>query len=278
VQVSNQTTTIARGRTRLKERTKREKQHLTVSLTGQIRAHRQRRFRRRVARPELFVGMALRYALRKEGITLGKKQVRVAKAPKRARVLALVDGPPLGTVVQGMGKYSNNFIAEMLLKVVGAEFAAKGKAATWQHGILAVEHVLQNAGIAPASYVFENGSGLFSSNQIAPAQITTLLRYAFHQPLWRAEFFAALAIAGNDGTLKKRMEGNAWVRAKTGTLDHVSALSGVVATNMHPIFFSILVNDFPKHVIGDVRTLQDKLVMELVHALTKVQALDTCTK
>jgi D-alanyl-D-alanine carboxypeptidase/D-alanyl-D-alanine-endopeptidase (penicillin-binding protein 4) len=63
------------------------------------------------------------------------------------------------------------------------------------------------------------------------------------------EYLSALGIAGKDGTLKYRFEGSDAVgrlRAKTGTLENVSALSGYVqAVGGERFVFSVMVNDFP---------------------------------
>jgi D-alanyl-D-alanine carboxypeptidase/D-alanyl-D-alanine-endopeptidase (penicillin-binding protein 4) len=64
-----------------------------------------------------------------------------------------------------------------------------------------------------------------------------------------AVFRRSLAIAGVDGTLKDRMRGTAAagnVRAKTGTLNAASSLSGYVTTaSGHTLSFSMLMNGDP---------------------------------
>jgi D-alanyl-D-alanine carboxypeptidase/D-alanyl-D-alanine-endopeptidase (penicillin-binding protein 4) len=61
-------------------------------------------------------------------------------------------------------------------------------------------------------------------------------------------FFNSLPIAGEDGTLEKRMKNTSAqknVHAKTGTLNGVSNLSGyVTARNGHLIAFSIMIQNF----------------------------------
>ena len=90
-----------------------------------------------------------------------------------------------------------------------------------------------------------NGSGLFVGNEITPAQVGALLVHMYQQPAVRYEYLSHLAIAGVDGTLRRRMTqrpARGIVRAKTGTLNDVIALSGYAAGPEHTLAFSILCN------------------------------------
>jgi len=273
VKVVNTSTTTKTGRSLLRIDTKVEPTRLRIALSGQLRDEVvRRRFRKRVADPVVFVGSGLSRALADAGIAVRKKTIAAGAAPASAIVLATHESPPLATAVRGMGKYSNNFIAELLLKVIGAEVNAAGTPATWQHATSAVHEFLKTAGIAPGTYRYENGSGLFDSNRFTPLQLINVLQLAHRNPRWGSEFFSSLSIAGVDGTLSRRMEATeaeGLVRAKTGTLDQASALSGLAAIDgRRPVFFSILINGFPETSIGIARALQDEIAQELIRALS----------
>jgi D-alanyl-D-alanine carboxypeptidase/D-alanyl-D-alanine-endopeptidase (penicillin-binding protein 4) len=64
----------------------------------------------------------------------------------------------------------------------------------------------------------------------------------------RSEFLASLAIAGVDGTLRKRLQdtqAERRLRAKTGALTAVSCLSGYAASRDNEVFaFSIMMNGY----------------------------------
>lgn len=272
VQVRSTVSTITTGRTHIRMKTVNEDKHVVVHLSGQVRKEvRQRRFRKRADNPLLFVGTSLRRALAEQGIIVRGKKTLAGKTPVTALRQALHESAPLGVAIRGMGKYSNNFVAELLLKVLGAEVVAKGQPATWQHGIEAVETFLTSAGLAKGSYRYENGSGLFDSNRFTPNQIARVLMAAQHDFRWGPDFLASLSIAGTDGTLSRRMLGTAaerQLRAKTGTLDGVSALSGVAAIDSQaPLLFSILINGFPESSIGIARALQNEIGDHIVETL-----------
>ncbi len=274
VKVVSTVKTIKTGRSLIRMNTVVEKSRLLVTLSGQIRQEvRRRRFRKRIPDPVLFVGSGLRRALADAAIGVGRPQIKVGKAPATAISLAVHESPPLAVVVRGMGKYSNNFIAELLLKVIGAETLAQGAPATWQHGVDAVASVLTRAGIAKGSYRFENGSGLFDSNRFTPAQIIKVLTFAMSDYRFGPDLLASLSISATDGTLRRRMVATpaaSRVRAKTGTIDQASVLSGVAAIDGNsPLLFSILLNGFSESSSGIARALQDEIATELVRALSE---------
>jgi D-alanyl-D-alanine carboxypeptidase/D-alanyl-D-alanine-endopeptidase (penicillin-binding protein 4) len=151
-------------------------------------------------------------------------------------------------VLKKLNKHSNNFVAETLIKTLGAEVG--GKPGTFAKGIDVVEEFLEReVGLSRGSYVMKNGSGINDTNRFSAAQFAKILRYMLVSSTSAAEYVSALGIAGKDGTLKYRMDGSeaeGRLRAKTGTLFNVTALSGYVqAVGGERFIFSALVNDFP---------------------------------
>jgi len=191
--------------------------------------------------------------------------VRIDNAPKDGvRVLAVHESPTLAVVVHELGKRSNNFAAEQLLRTLGGE--TLGRPGTWQKGLDAVARYLEGAGIPRGAYVMKNGSGLYDSNRFSAEQIALVLRAAMRDFRVASEFLASLAVGGADGTLAHRMAGSAserYVRAKTGTLANVSCLSGIVgAPGNKPLIFSILINDVASPIAA--RSAQDRITATLV--------------
>jgi D-alanyl-D-alanine carboxypeptidase/D-alanyl-D-alanine-endopeptidase (penicillin-binding protein 4) len=236
-----------------------------VVVTGRVRLDSEpRTFYRRVVHPALFLGQSLRQQLERRGIIIGKP-TRVGQVPAVGlRVLSTHESPPLAVVVQDLNKRSNNFMAEQVVRTLGAEIV--GRPGTWDKGIEAVSRYLAGAGLAKGSYEMTNGSGLYDSNHFSPQQITAVLRSASRDFRMSAEFLASLAVAGTDGTIAHRMAGTLaerYVRAKTGTLASVSCLSGFAGSpGRVPLVFSILMNDIPN--AAEARRIQDRVAELLV--------------
>jgi D-alanyl-D-alanine carboxypeptidase/D-alanyl-D-alanine-endopeptidase (penicillin-binding protein 4) len=229
-----------------------------------------RRYRQRVPHPAQYVGATVRALLAERGVRVDRKQVRREKVPEDAHRLAVRYSPPLSVLIRGMGKYSNNYVAEMLLKTIGAETEARGeRPATWADGLGSVRQFLTDeVGLAKESFRYGNGSGLFNASGFSPRALVSVLASAYADFRYGPDLLASLAMAGTDGTLRRRMEDGPaarLVRAKTGTLAEVSALSGYAAIDGRaPLAFSVLVNEVPDGAMSDARALQDDIAEALI--------------
>jgi D-alanyl-D-alanine carboxypeptidase/D-alanyl-D-alanine-endopeptidase (penicillin-binding protein 4) len=200
-------------------------------------------YRRRIENPLYWAGHLMRDALGAAGIRTGDR-VRLGPAPADAGLLAQHTSRPLGELITAMGKQSDNFTAEMVFRVLGAERRRPGRV---EDSVAVVRQVLAEAGIDPDRVQVVNGSGLFDGNRISSGDLAQLLAWAYRSPSFRDEYVAHLAIGGVDGTLAARLRDlprPRIVRAKTGTLDDVIALSGYVLgpTPCQVVAFSVLVN------------------------------------
>jgi D-alanyl-D-alanine carboxypeptidase/D-alanyl-D-alanine-endopeptidase (penicillin-binding protein 4) len=197
---------------------------------------------KRVDDPRLLAGYALRAVLKQIGVDVAG-EVRLG-GEKQKGLLVAHRSAELGTLVSALGKDSDNFYAEMLFKAIGAE---KGRPGSADAASMAVEDYLKEVGAFEAGVVVKNGSGLFDANRTTPWAAARLLRAAYRDPRVGPDFVAQLAIGGIDGTMRSRLRGWAKqraIRAKTGTLDAVAALSGYILPppGRSPRAFSILVN------------------------------------
>ena len=200
---------------------------------------------RRVGDPTFYYGQTLRMLLRQRGMRVAGR-VKRGVVPENAVLIQSYESPELGEIVRDMNKISSNFIAEMLVKTLGAEL--KGSPGTWPKGLEVAEDLLHELGIARGTYVLKNGSGLNDTNRFTARQIATLLQAVWKKFPVASEFISSLGIAARDGTMRMRMEGTdaaGRLRAKTGTLERVTALSGYVQSMGGERFvFSVLVNDW----------------------------------
>jgi D-alanyl-D-alanine carboxypeptidase/D-alanyl-D-alanine-endopeptidase (penicillin-binding protein 4) len=191
--------------------------------------------------------------------------------PATAKLLAAHDSAPLSDVIRQMNKLSDNYLAECVLKTLGAQTKATPGSATWADGRAAVQRYLAEIGLPAAGYRVDNGSGLFDATEVSAKQVTTLLRAAHRDFRVGPDLVASLPVGGVDGTLAKRWRGHAAagrIRAKTGTLDKVIALAGYVAIDsQRPVGFAILVNDIPPGQRASARTAADEILDALVSYL-----------
>ncbi len=201
--------------------------------------------RKRIEHPPAFAGSVIAEAIKLMGIEFDG-EIRRGEAPEDGKRLVSHESQPVMNAVSAMNKWSNNFIAEQLLRTLGG---LDGEPSTWDAARNQVSLTLAEYGLASGSYHLNNGSGLYDGNELSARQIVQLLRRMTAHP-YGPEFASSLAIAGVDGTLRSRLDdeptrGN--LRGKTGTLRNVAALSGYVhtASGRH-VAFSILFNDPPR--------------------------------
>src|SRR5262249_27235479 len=158
--------------------------------------------------------------------------------------LARHESVPLRTLAAWINKPSNNFLADRLIATAAAETLG---ARTMSGGVQLMGKWLEQIGIAPGSYRFENGSGLSHTIHVSARQIAEVL-LAGAKSSFGKEWLDSFAVGGKDGTLRSRFSGHAvagYVRGKTGTLNGVAAMSGFVTIDDgHSICFSVLTNGF----------------------------------
>lgn len=182
---------------------------------------------------------------------LGERRLKVkgrlypGVTPDDAGRLVRLDSPPLATILADMNKHSSNFMAEQVLRALGA--VERGEPGTTAKGVSVVQDYLNDLGLPPDTVRLVNGSGL--SREIAvPASVVTAVildMYGDHKVGY--EFLSSMAIGGVDGTLWSRFrdEGLAGrIRGKTGSLNGVFCLAGVVDGGDGEVYaFALLANE-----------------------------------
>ncbi len=243
---------------------------LTAKVGGAIPASaRPVHFVRRVENPALLAGYALKALLVAQGVAVAGEVKTGGESAHGA--LVVHRSAPLGVLVGEMGKQSDNFYAETIFKTLGAE--RKGRPGKSEAGAEIVTQYLGEIAALDEGTVIKNGSGLFDANRVTASTTARLLRAAYRDPATSAEMVSQLAIGGVDGTLHGRFrahKADRRVRAKTGTLESVAALSGyVLGTTGHgPVAFSIFVNGVAGKVSG-ARAAIDKCVEAIAKATAR---------
>jgi len=133
---------------------------------------------------------------------------------------------PLADVITRINKFSNNVMARQVLLTLSAE--ELGEPGTESGGREVIANWIADKGLPLDALVLENGAGLSREVRIDAAGMAALLEFAWRQP-YMPEFVSSLALAGKDGTLRRRFDdanlhGNAHL--KTGSLDDVVAVAG----------------------------------------------------
>ena len=202
------------------------------------------RFARRLPDPETAPAHVLVALLGRMGIRVGGRAA-AGGAGVQAE-LARHQSRPLAQLTHALGKRSDNFCAEMLMKALGRGPAKTGVGSS-SGGALAIEAFLKARQAFTPGMQIRNGSGLFDANRVSAASLTRVLELAHADSRIGPELTAALAIGGVDGTLAARFPKSAAerrVRAKTGTLSTVIALSGYLF-GPRPLAFAFLMNGLP---------------------------------
>lgn len=153
---------------------------------------------------------------------------RLGVLPADARLLAEWESPSLAEVVRDINKFSNNVMARQLLLTLA--HAATGLPANTADGAAVVRDWLASRGIVAPELVIENGSGLSRIERISALTLGKMLDAAFQAPTM-PEFLASLPLAGQDGTMRRRLIDNGVTgraHVKTGLLADARNIAGYV--------------------------------------------------
>lgn len=182
---------------------------------------------------------------------------RLDKTPDDADLVVRHYSQPLHELLNHTNKYSSNFMAEHILKAMGAE--AKGDPGTTEKGLEVVREYLDELGIARSDYTLVNGSGLTREAVLAPSHVNAVMLDMYHHPQVAPEFLASLAVGGVDGTLRRRFdEAPGAVRGKTGSLNGVYCLTSYVRAQSGSTYaMTFFANDLKRS--RPARALQDQI-------------------
>lgn len=261
--VANMATTVARGRTRIAVGVSSEGGRMLVRVAGRIALrHAGVVFRRRPGTPMLYAAALLQQALRKRGVMVdGMAVTREPPASAPHTLLAAHASAPLPELMRPINKNSNNDFADRLLTTLGAHMY--GGPPSMEKGVRALRAAMTELGVPESAYHATNGSGLGHANRLSPQALTNLLRTLYLDPRLGPDLMQSLSVGGVDGTTKHRFLGSISahrVRAKTGTLNGKSCLSGYVGDESEILIFSIMVDHIGRRGVNPVRKAQVRVV------------------
>nr|WP_255216516.1 D-alanyl-D-alanine carboxypeptidase/D-alanyl-D-alanine-endopeptidase [Pseudenhygromyxa sp. WMMC2535] len=264
--IASEAQTVAGGRNKLWVSSADKRGKTTITFHGEIGVDAPRgSYRYPVSDPSRYAASVLALALEERGIKLRKTTPTTGEVPQDARLLATSRSETLSELCRAVNKWSNNFMAEQILRTL-----APGEGATAEAALEVLRAYSREIGMDQRGLVIGNGSGLYANNLVSAHAMTQLLAAVYADFRIRSDYLASLAIMGRDGTTRSRLHDSAasgWIRVKTGTLDDVSALSGYAGSegSAAPLAFSILMNGLERRDRGQARAVQDA-VAELVAA------------
>jgi D-alanyl-D-alanine carboxypeptidase/D-alanyl-D-alanine-endopeptidase (penicillin-binding protein 4) len=222
--------------------------------------------------PARFAAQALREALIARGVAVDGPAMARHQLPGDAPLEPLAGdvvvervSVPLAEELRLTDKISQNLHAEILLRDVALQMTGKGSR---EGGLAALDRFLRAAGIGQDDYHLSDGSGLSRYNIVTPHAVATLLQYMAGTPM-RAQWMNMLPVGGVDGSLRLRfrtLKLHGEIHAKTGSLTHVSALSGyAMREDESVVAFSILVNNYGV-ATSAVREVIDKIAVAILES------------
>jgi D-alanyl-D-alanine carboxypeptidase/D-alanyl-D-alanine-endopeptidase (penicillin-binding protein 4) len=214
-----------------------------------------------VANPGMYTLGSLASTLKSNGIAIKGRSRLISLGGEVGRcratpLIAQYKSPRLKDIAAQVNKESDNVFAGHLFKTLGEHSRGQGTAANSE---AAVRDFLRKHKISDEGLVMVDGSGLSTSNRISPRQLVGVVEI-----MWRhghGQAFVDSLPTGGEGTLTSRL-GGLVVRAKTGTLEEHSALTGyLVSAYGQTLGFSILVNNVDETWYGV--ELEDKILHTL---------------
>jgi serine-type D-Ala-D-Ala carboxypeptidase/endopeptidase (penicillin-binding protein 4) len=227
-------------------------------ISGELSANQNYSYKYFISNPPLACAGALKSSLICRGISVkGGISEGKMESISKSRHLITECYRPITEQISVANKESDNFLAEMMFKMIGAyggDHNENGKKAR------AIERMIFDGNrVNFSNCILNDGSGLSRRNLITARSLVSLFVKAQYLP-FGDDFYATLPIAGVDGTLHKRMKhtlAESNLVAKTGTLRNVSALTGYVTTRDGELLAFAFVFNGP--YVYDYKRTEDKL-------------------
>lgn len=197
-----------------------------------------------ISQGALYAGHALKMLLKQQGITV-MGNIKQGITPATAKKIVEFESLPMRELVLLMNKFSNNYMADTLIKTLGMN--SRGVPGTLKKGLDVIREEATLMGINQNGFKIDSGSGLSRENRITANQFVDIFNDSYKNFAVFPELMASLPIAAVDGTLRKRMQDSAAarrLRGKTGTIFGVSSLVGVVQSKGGELLaYAVLMND-----------------------------------
>lgn len=260
IAVVNHAETVARGRSFIN--VARSSYDAPLEVRGRISRGTTIQRTVPVADPAQFAAAAFKQILVDKGISVTGHAVSVTNSEESTvtgrmvfapaleeqqpvRVLAIHQSPPLLDILEIVNKKSHNLMAEQTLRTVGRVALGEGSVEAGEKAV--IQLLVRETGDAPEGFDMDDGSGLSVLDRVSARNFITLLSFMAKSPMFESYWYTLPEAGVRNGL--RRMGGTAAagnLRAKTGTIDNVSSLSGYVrSANGERLAFSIISNNVP---------------------------------
>lgn len=224
-----------------------------------------------VNNPDIYAGYALKHYLEMLGVKIDGKILK-GKTPEGLRKIAVIESVPLSEIVTLMNKFSNNFIADTLVKTMGVQF--KGAPGSMDKGLEVMREEATKLGINSDGFKLVSGSGLTRDNLLSSHHFVEIIKKSFLTFEVLPELLTSLPIAGLDGTLRSRLKDTSAygsLRAKTGTINGVASLAGVVQSKGGELLAFSLILDAGGATPPSLKVAQNRFAQALADFNRKVE-------
>ena len=236
----------------------------TLRLYGCIAENKQPKLMQfAVPDPVAYAKQVIVKTLAEENITL-LGDIREGMTPSSAVSLAVLQSPPLITLIAHMLQESDNLYADSITKTLGVVITGEG---SYQQGIFAMKQILaKHTHLDVKQLEFADGMGS-RYNYVTPKQLTQLLNEIYRNPTLYSLFSKALPLMGKSGTLKERMKKleNTKVLAKTGSMHDISSLSGYLMNDAKRTLIFTIISNNVSGGIQKAKNLEEKILLKFAH-------------
>lgn len=203
-------------------------------VSGNIKPNSTFSYQHLIHNPPLTIAGAFKNRLKAGGIVVkGDIDVLDRKVSDsiRSRYIFVTDFKrPVFDLINIVNKDSDNYLAEILFKMIGANYGDYNDNAPASRFV--IDSIMKSDMIECTDCKINDGSGLSRRNLVTVESMIGILNSATKKHFYE-NFRNSMSVASIDGTLKKRFKSTTAennLKAKTGTLRNVSALAGYVNT------------------------------------------------
>lgn len=185
--------------------------------------------------PARFAGESFRAVFDQIGLKVdGSIRIGGGKAPASARLIYRHWSAPLRELLGAMNRYSSNFLGEQIAKTIAAQI--NGAPGSSSDGAKLIERRAREFGVLDERSAAKllDGSGLAPGNRVSAREIAELIARAARSFEIGPDFIASMPLMGREGSVVERLKNarsiKRSIRAKTGSLNGVSDIAGILAS------------------------------------------------